>query len=40
MAQYLTGKNVMEAARDRLRFLYSGFDHIVVSYSGGKDSTA
>lgn len=32
--------NVYEAALERIRYLYKRFDHIVVSFSGGKDSTA
>lgn len=32
-------QNVFEAALDRIRFLYNEFDTIVVSFSGGKDST-
>lgn len=35
-----TGRNVYEAALDRLRYLYRRFDRIVVNFSGGKDSTA
>jgi len=33
-------KNVFEATKDRIRYLYSRFDNVVVSFSGGKDSTA
>lgn len=32
-------ENVLEAALDRIRDLYEMFDNIVVSFSGGKDST-
>lgn len=32
--------NVWEAAKERIRYLYKRFDRIVVSFSGGKDSTA
>lgn len=32
--------NVYEAALDRIRYMYKRFDNIVVSFSGGKDSTA
>lgn len=32
-------KSVLDAARDRLRFVFSRFDQIVCSLSGGKDST-
>ncbi|WP_353500396.1 phosphoadenosine phosphosulfate reductase [Vibrio chaetopteri] len=31
-------KNVDEAARDRIRILFDEFDHLYVSFSGGKDS--
>ncbi len=37
--QYL-GKNVYEAAKDRIKFLIPTVDHLVVSFSGGKDSLA
>jgi predicted phosphoadenosine phosphosulfate sulfurtransferase len=33
-------KNVYEASLERIEYLYSRFDKIVVSFSGGKDSTA
>ncbi|MEM5373183.1 phage portal protein [Paraburkholderia azotifigens] len=33
------GKSVYDAALDRMRLLYARFDRIVVSFSGGKDST-
>ena len=32
-------KNVLDAALDRFRYLYDEFDDVVVSFSGGKDST-
>ncbi len=32
-------KNVYEEALDRFRYLYDEFDEVVVSFSGGKDST-
>ena len=35
-----TGRSVLEAARERFDILYRRFDRIVVSFSGGKDSTA
>lgn len=35
-----TGANVYDAALERIRYLYSRFDKVVVSFSGGKDSTA
>jgi predicted phosphoadenosine phosphosulfate sulfurtransferase len=33
-------QTVYEAALDRIRYLYSEFDDVIVSFSGGKDSTA
>lgn len=38
LKQYST-ENVYEAALTRLRYIYKSFDHVVVSFSGGKDST-
>lgn len=35
-----TGKSVYESTKDRFRKLYDEFDSVVVSFSGGKDSTA
>ena len=36
----IEGKNVYEAALDRIRWLFEEFDgHVSVSNSGGKDST-
>lgn len=35
--EYLT-KNVYEAAQERISFIFSEFDNIYVSFSGGKDS--
>lgn len=32
-------ENVLEAGLDRFRYLYDEFDEVVVSFSGGKDST-
>lgn len=32
-------KNVVDAARDRLSFLFDNFEQLIVSVSGGKDST-
>lgn len=34
------GIDVAEAARHRIRYAYEEFDNIIVSFSGGKDSTA
>lgn len=33
------GKNVLEAALDRMRWIFREFPHVVVAFSGGKDST-
>ena len=38
--QFSTDKNVYEAALERIEYCYKRFDQIVVSFSGGKDSTA
>jgi predicted phosphoadenosine phosphosulfate sulfurtransferase len=35
-----TNKNVFDETLDRIRYIYDRFDKIVVSFSGGKDSTA
>lgn len=32
-------KNVYEAAKDRIRFVFREFKNVVVNFSGGKDST-
>lgn len=37
--QVYTHKTVLEAARERISFIFDVFDHIQVSISGGKDST-
>lgn len=34
-----TNKNVLEASRDRISFLFDNFKNICVAISGGKDST-
>ena len=34
-----TNNNVFDAALDRIRFIFDEFDEVVVSFSGGKDST-
>ena len=33
------GRNVYESSLDRIRYLYDHYDRVVVSFSGGKDST-
>jgi predicted phosphoadenosine phosphosulfate sulfurtransferase len=37
--QQYTGKTVLEAARERMAFIFDSFENIIVSVSGGKDST-
>ena len=37
--QYYLEKNVLEAALDRIRWIYDEFDEVMISSSGGKDST-
>lgn len=39
LRQIYTDKNVLEAARERVRYIFDEFENIVVSVSGGKDST-
>jgi len=34
-----SGKNVFDTALDRIRHLYDEFENVIVSFSGGKDST-
>lgn len=34
-----SSKNVFDAALDRIRYLFDEFENIIVSFSGGKDST-
>lgn len=36
---YSSEKNVLDAARDRISFVFDNFEQIIVSISGGKDST-
>tara|TARA_R110000796_G_scaffold64465_2_gene149411 strand:+ start:10123 stop:11301 length:1179 start_codon:yes stop_codon:yes gene_type:complete len=38
--KYIDNKNVYEMALERIEYLYNNFDDVVVSFSGGKDSTA
>jgi len=38
--QRYTGKTVLEAAHERIAFVFDSFEQIIVSVSGGKDSTA
>ena len=37
--RFYSKQSVLEAAKDRIRYLYSEFDDVIVSFSGGKDST-
>lgn len=39
MERFFTNKTVVEAAYERIRFLYNEFPNVLVSVSGGKDST-
>lgn len=39
MAKANLGINVFEAAKQRIEFAFDNFDHVYVSFSGGKDST-
>lgn len=39
MQKYNNDKNVLEAARERITFVFDNFETIIVSISGGKDST-
>jgi predicted phosphoadenosine phosphosulfate sulfurtransferase len=39
MAKVFLRENVLDAARERIRFVFDHFEMIVVSFSGGKDST-
>ena len=34
------GKNVLEAAQERIKWIFDTFEQITLSFSGGKDSTA
>ncbi len=34
-----TGQDVYSASLERVRYLYKRFDHVIISFSGGKDST-
>lgn len=36
---FYTGRSVMEAALERIEYLFNEFDEVIVSFSGGKDST-
>lgn len=38
MRREYTGQNVYDALQERLKFIFEEFDHIFVSFSGGKDS--
>lgn len=36
---YNTSKSVLDAAKERVSFVFDNFEHVIVSISGGKDST-
>ena len=38
MAKKYLEKNVYEATQERLKYIFSEFDNIMVAFSGGKDS--
>lgn len=40
LAKQVHEKNVFDMALDRIRRVYDLFDHVQISFSGGKDSTA
>ena len=39
MSRFYQKQNVYEAAKERRAFLYDEFDEVIVSISGGKDSS-
>ena len=39
MVRYVLDNNVVEEAKERLRFIYDEFEHVLINISGGKDST-
>ena len=39
MITYHPEKNVLEAVRERISYIFDEFERIIVSISGGKDST-
>ena len=39
MQKYDSNKNVLEAVKERISFIFDNFENIIVSISGGKDST-
>ena len=39
MITYHPEKNVLEAARERISYIFDEVEHVIVSISGGKDST-
>ena len=39
LKQIYINKNVLEATKKRIEFLFDNYDNIHVSISGGKDST-
>ena len=39
MAKNYVSKNVYELAQERIDYLFNEFDNVLVSFSGGKDSS-
>ena len=39
MKKYNPNKNVLEAAIERIEYIFAHFDHVYFSVSGGKDSS-
>ena len=39
MEKRYLNKNVYEAAKERVEYIYSEFDKVIVAFSGGKDSS-
>ena len=39
MAKIYRDQNVLEASKDRIKFTFDNFDRIMLSFSGGKDSS-
>ena len=37
--RYNVNKNVLEAAQERIAYVFDNFENVIVSISGGKDST-
>jgi predicted phosphoadenosine phosphosulfate sulfurtransferase len=37
--QYNRKKNVYEAAKERMNYIFDNYENVIISFSGGKDST-